>query len=215
MRKTLKITKKIRRIPAILYIFLIYGFYSFTGWMSILALKIIYGQQLYFSHKPKIWGGIVVKILGDGFIKIGSNAHLVSASKRSFITLYSKIQLTVYKGGKIIVGDNVALNGTVITSKKAISIDSGTMVAPNVIIVDSDFHQPWPPESRFISDTSSFDQEVKIGKNVWIGMNSLILKGSTIGDNSIIAAGSIVTGKIPENCIAAGSPAKPIKFFNE
>jgi maltose O-acetyltransferase len=46
-------------------------------------------------------------------------------------------------------------------------------------------------------------------------MNSLILKGSVIGDNSIIAAGSVVTGEIPPNCMAAGSPAKLIKFLNE
>jgi acetyltransferase-like isoleucine patch superfamily enzyme len=87
------------------------------------------------------------------------------------------------------------------------------MVAPNVIIVDSDFHQAWPPETRFISDTSAFDKEVKIGCNVWIGMNTLVLKGSVIGDNSIIGAGSTVTGEIPPNCIAAGNPAIPIKFF--
>ncbi len=205
----------IRRVPAILHILLIYQYYSFRGWLSILAVKIIYGSQVSFSSSPKLWGSIVVKILGSGFLKVGKNSHLVSESKRSFITLYSKIQLTVYSGGKIILGDNVALNGTVITSKKSVSIGSGTMIAPNVIIVDSDFHQTWPPESRFISDTTPFDEEVKIGKNVWIGMNSLILKGSVIGDNSIIAAGSVVTGEIPSNCMAAGSPAKPIKFLNE
>ena len=89
------------------------------------------------------------------------------------------------------------------------------MIAPNVIIVDSDFHQTWPPESRFISDTRTSDKEVIIGRNVWVGMNSLILKGSVIGDNSIIAAGSVVTEEIPPNCMAAGSPAKLIKFLNE
>jgi len=53
----------------------------------------------------------------------------------------------------------------------------------------------------------------KIGSSVWIGMNSLVLKGAVIGDNTIIAAGSTVTGEIPANCIAAGNPAIPIKYF--
>jgi acetyltransferase-like isoleucine patch superfamily enzyme len=66
---------------------------------------------------------------------------------------------------------------------------------------------------KFYSDTSNFDKEVKIGSNVWIGMNSLVLKGAVIGDNTIIAAGSTVTGEIPANCIAAGNPAIPIKYF--
>jgi len=205
--------KKIRRIPGILYIFLIYQYYSFVGLLSILFIKTIYGPQFYFSSMPKIWGGLVVKILGGGSITIGKNAHLVSEAKRSFITLFSKIQLTVYASGSIKLGDNVALNGTVITSKKSISIGNGSMIAPNVIIVDSDFHQTWPPGSRFVSDTSEYDEAIRIGNNVWIGMNSLVLKGSIIGDNSIIAAGSVVTGSIPSNCIAAGSPAKPIKYF--
>ena len=81
------------------------------------------------------------------------------------------------------------------------------------IIVDSDFLQIWPPDKRLFSDTSNFDKEVKIGCNVWIGMNSIILKGAVIGDNLINDAWSTVTGEIPANCIAAGNPAVPIKYF--
>ena len=55
------------------------------------------------------------------------------------------------------------------------------------------------------------DKRVIIGKNVWIGMNSLILKNVTIGDNSIIGAGSVVVKDVPKNTIAAGNPAKVIK----
>ena len=54
---------------------------------------------------------------------------------------------------------------------------------------------------------------VVIGKNVWIGRNSTILSGVTIGDNAIIGANSVVTRDVPENCVVAGSPAKPIKFL--
>ena len=85
------------------------------------------------------------------------------------------------------------------------------MLAPNVIIVDSDFHAHWPPEKRFQQVDSALDKEVIIGRNVWIGMNSIIIKGVTIGDNSIIGAGSVVTSNIPSNVIAAGSPARVVK----
>jgi acetyltransferase-like isoleucine patch superfamily enzyme len=205
------------RIPknflAKLYILYLYKRYELIGMISILINKIVFGELLKVGRQPKIWGSLVIKIIGNGSIILGDDLHLVSETKRSFITLFSKIQLTAYGDGIISLGDRVALNGTVITSKKSISIGSGTMVAPNVIIVDSDFHQAWPPETRFISDTSALDKEVKIGCNVWIGMNTLVLKGSSIGDNSIIGAGSTVTGEIPPNCIAAGNPAIPIKFF--
>ena len=196
-----------------LYNLYLYKRYELTGMFSLFFNRIVFRKLLKVGRHPKIWGSIVIKIVGNGAIILGDNLHLVSETKRSFITLFSKIQLTAYGEGVISLGDRVALNGTVITSKKSISIGSGTMVAPNVIIVDSDFHQAWPPETRFISDTSAFDKGVKIGCNVWIGMNTLVLKGSDIGDNSIIGAGSTVTGVIPPNCIAAGNPAIPIKYF--
>lgn len=58
-------------------------------------------------------------------------------------------------------------------------------------------------------------KQTKIGDNVFIGMNSIILMGSNIGDNVIIAAGSIVSGTIPNNCVAAGVPAKPVCSLEE
>ena len=202
-----------KNILAKLYIYYIYKRYAIEGFLSLNFNKFIYKKLLKIGKNPKLWGSIVIKIVGNGSIVIGDHIHLVSDPKRSFISLYSKIQLTAFPKGSILLGDNIGLNGTVIVSKKLISIGSGTMVAPNVIIVDSDFHQTWPPDQRLFSDTSNFDKEVKIGSNVWIGMNSLVLKGAVIGDNTVIAAGSTVTGEIPANCIAAGNPAIPIKYF--
>jgi len=54
---------------------------------------------------------------------------------------------------------------------------------------------------------------VKIGDNVWIGMNAVILKGVTIGENSVVAAGAVVTKSIPANTIVAGNPAVTVKKF--
>ncbi|MBA2585639.1 MAG: maltose acetyltransferase, partial [Chthoniobacterales bacterium] len=52
-----------------------------------------------------------------------------------------------------------------------------------------------------------------IGDNVWIGMNAVILKGVAIGENSVVAAGAVVTKSVPENCVVAGNPAKIVKRF--
>jgi acetyltransferase-like isoleucine patch superfamily enzyme len=111
----------------------------------------------------------------------------------------------------IMLGKHVGLNGTVLSSRCRIEIGNDTLIAPNVIIVDSDFHAPWPAELRWTSSTLDLDREVVIGSNVWIGMNTVILKGTRIGDNAIIGAGSIVSGEIPSNCVAAGNPARPLR----
>ena len=115
-------------------------------------------------------------------------------------------------GARIEIENNVGLNGTSITARsKEICIGSGTIIAPNVTIVDSDFHSQWPPETRLSQPDFDADRAVVIGKNVWIGMNAMILKGVHIGDNAIIGAGSVVTRSVPTNCVAAGNPARVIK----
>lgn len=85
------------------------------------------------------------------------------------------------------------------------------MTAPNFTIVDSDFHVTWPPEKRRTSSTNSFDKEAVTGHRFWIGMNTVVLKGFRIGDNSIIGSGSVVSGDILANVLAAGNPARVIR----
>ena len=72
----------------------------------------------------------------------------------------------------------------------------------------SNFH-PLNPEER---KSNNYDgKDIIIGNNVFIGMNVTVLKGSTIGNNSVISVGAIVTGDIPPNVIAGGIPCKVIK----
>ena len=146
-------------------------------------------------------------------MEIGNDFHLVSEPRRSAITQFSRGQFTVFPGAVIRLGDHVGLNGTALTAKRRIEIVDDTMIAANVIIVDSDFHTKWPPERRWTTATNEYDEDVIIGRNVWIGMNTVVLKGSRIGDNSIIGAGSVVKGTIPANCLAAGNPAQVISFL--
>ena len=109
------------------------------------------------------------------------------------------------------VGSNSGIGyGTVISVAKEVNIGDNCMIAPHCIIMDSDDH-PISPQKRL--DSVPVDPEdvkpVKIGNNVWIGAYSTILKGVTIGDNSIIATHSVVTRDVLPNCIYAGFPARP------
>ena len=162
----------------------------------------------------QVWGCVDLIKGPETQIKIGNNGSMISSSRRATASsLHSKVKLrTFMRGAEIKIGDNVGLNGTSITARsKTITIGDGTMIAPNVIIVDSDFHALWPPESRLLNPCPENDADVAIGTNVWIGINAIILKGVKIGDNSIVGAGSVVTKDIPSDCIFAGNPAKLIK----
>lgn len=178
--------------------------------LGVLSLKFFFSVYPGFKIglRPKVWGRFSMQIFQGGRLEIGDDFHLVSEPKRSAITLFGLGQFTVFPSAIIKIGNHVGLNGTAITSKCCVEIGDETIIGPNVIIVDSDFHNTWPPESRWETSTQENDGEVKIGRNVWVGMNTIILKGSHIGDNSVIGAGSVVTGDIPADCIAAGNPAR-------
>ena len=77
----------------------------------------------------------------------------------------------------------------------------------NVKILDSDWHTIYDITGECINPP----EPIIIGDNVWLGINSIILKGVTRGDNAIVAAGSVVTKNVPPNSIVAGNPAKVIK----
>lgn len=188
----------------------IYRLTRLWGAVYLWFFKIAY-PGFVVGKNAKIWGTFSVQLMEGGTLTIGDDFHLVSEPRRSAITHFSRAQFTVFPGGSIHIGRHVGLNGTALTSKCRIDIGDDTMIAANVIIVDSDFHVPWPPENRWINSTTGFDREVVIGSKVWIGMNTVILKGSHIGDNSIIGAGSLVVGDIPANVLAAGNPARVIR----
>ncbi len=101
--------------------------------------------------------------------------------------------------------ENGYFNGFVqIVCSKKVTIGKNVAIARDVIIRDTDAH-------HIIGKEHQKKKEVKIGNNVWIGTRAIIMKGVTIGDGAIIAAGAIVTKDVPANTIVAGVPARVIQ----
>ena len=128
------------------------------------------------------------------------------------LTLFSPCNLNIIDDGKIIIGDHVAISGTTILSRNKIILGDNCMIGPNTIIIDHDGHDLLPVEKR--RDGKGKSEPIKIGNNVWIGMNCMILKGVTIGDGTVIAAGSVITKNCDINSLYGGNPAKKIKKFD-
>lgn len=94
-----------------------------------------------------------------------------------------------------------------------LSIGSYCKITRGTIILQHDYSRS--VLRRAYGDVIDLCKKTIIGNNVFIGMNSIILMGSIIGDNVIIGAGSVVTGTIPSNCVAAGNPARVIRTLDE
>lgn len=117
------------------------------------------------------------------------------------------------KGGGATIGNNVtvysAKNTTIDeTSLQHIFIGDNTQITAGVIILAHDYS--YSVLGNIYGELPRQQRDTIIGKNVFIGMNSIILMGSNIGDNVIIGAGSVVSGHIPSNTVCAGNPAKII-----
>jgi len=113
-----------------------------------------------------------------------------------------------YKNSKIKIGNNIATNNNImICAANYIEIGDNTLIGQYVTIMDHEAHGIAPDKRRQLGEIG----KVIIGKNVWLGNNVTMLKNSEIGDNTIVAAGAVVSGKFPANVIIGGVPAKIIK----
>ena len=102
------------------------------------------------------------------------------------------------------IGDNCRINGAYIHAKDFIEIGNNCVMAAGITIIDSNAHQVNSLDRTQGQDTP---KGIKIGNNVWIGLNAIILKGTEIGDNCVVGAGSVVKGVFAPNSIIQGNPA--------
>ena len=138
------------------------------------------------------------------------------------VSVYAACQFAVAKDAHVRIGDFTLLVGALITAETSVEIGSHCLISWGVGIADSDFHPVSAAARRVDAEALAPYYEgkperpleavrshpVRIGNNVWIGMNAIVLKGVTIGDDCVIAAGAVVTKDVPPGTIVAGNPAR-------
>lgn len=136
-------------------------------------------------------------------ITMGDYSNVIAApDKRIRFTVWSNME----DAGRIEIGKYALIcPGVRISSALGIFMGDSCMLAQGVYITDSDWHDVY---DRSISIGKK--AEVRIGNNVWIGDSVIVCKGVTMGDNSIIGAGSVVVRDVPANAVAAGNPARVV-----
>ena len=117
-----------------------------------------------------------------------------------------------WAGAHVHFGDNVYANfNLTLVDDTDIYVGDKVMFGPNVTVATAG--HPIDPELRY--QAMQYNIPVHIGNNVWIGANAVVLPGVTIGDNSVIGAGSVVTKDIPPNVVAVGNPCRVLREISE
>lgn len=120
--------------------------------------------------------------------------------------------LQAHDGGRIVIGDRVSLNTNVLVSAAEggdISIADDVLIGPNVVLRASD--HVFASRERPINTQGHKPGRISVGRGAWLGANCVLVAGASVGEHAVVAAGAVVTGKIPAYAVAGGVPAKVLK----
>ena len=179
------------------------------GWK--LLTKIMYREPMFRYRCARVGRrlqleGDVPQFMGNGRISVGDDVRV--GTRNTWV-----VGFKVSENAELVIGNRVSVNyQTSISVATRVEIGDDTMIAGNVQIYDNISH-PLSPSRRLRHESFTLDEAapITIGKNVWIGNAAIVMRGVTIGDNAVVAAGSIVTKDVRPDTLVAGSPARVIK----
>lgn len=175
------------------------------------AYLILYSNGIVFSSF-KCYGLPYIHISLKAKCYIGKNFTLNNGTNFSDSGVNGKCRIEVRDKAILTIGDNVGMSDVTVSCHQKITIGNNVLLGVGAHIRDTDNHslnpKDWNTEYDWLNKKTA---EIYIKDNVFIGAYSLILKGVTIGQNSVVGAGSVVTRSIPDGEIWAGNPAKYIK----
>lgn len=185
---------------------------AFSGTASLRLKASLFGVTL--GPGVVACGPVILGRWPGSRIVIGPCCSLVSSSRRATAsTLAAPVRFRTFSPGAVIeLGEGVECSGTSFAARStSITVGHHTLFGPDCAVIDADFHALLPAETRHIEPGLERDAPVRIGNHVWIGMRCLILKGVTIGDGAVIAAGSVVHRDVPTHTLYTPKGLYPLK----
>jgi acetyltransferase-like isoleucine patch superfamily enzyme len=186
--------------------------YTGMAWSTLRTLLSLKLQGCLCGGDFRSTGTIRIKARTAGDIILGNHVRLLAGWRSNRVGICGPVILHTWEGGRIEIGDFTGASAVVISSRSGVKIGKYCNIGGNVRIFDHDFHAldaDVRRGPRGCDDCAT--KPINIGDDVFIGAQSIILKGVTIGDRAVIGAGSVVTKDVPADCIAAGNPARVIK----
>lgn len=192
-------------------------------------------KQIYRHFRPVILNGAGNQVnslskFGSGFwIDVNGSNNLVEIAEDCLLTntvirisgnnnrliinrtarFMGPCIITMDGDSNLLIGENAGIRDVQFVLKDAdIEVGKLCMFSNHILLRNTDSHKVINLEDNQVTNAS---RSIRLGEHVWIGQNATILKGVSIGDNSIVALGTIVTKDVPANSIVAGVPSKVVK----
>lgn len=193
---------------------------------TLLDLMETYLSKLYIFYisgkrgvhiNGKVWflGIPLIEIADGASLDIGDRVILKSKNKGYHINMHSPVKLVADReGAEIRIGQGSRIFGACIHARKSVVIGRNCLIAANCQIMDSSGHDLSFPDVENRVNTEGHARPIVIEDDVWIGANSIVLPGVTIGRGSVISAGSVVVTDVPPMVVVRGNPAVVVKDYN-
>lgn len=183
--------------------------YSYLLWTPINRLCFLC-NGVKVGKKLKCRGKVYMIFHGVcGELKLGNSVFINSGGVQNPIGCGDRTYFQIFENGKITIGDNTGISNTAFSCYEKITIEEHVMIGAGCKFFDNDFH-PLDYDKRIYTKDLPNALPIYVKKGAFIGAGCYILKGVTIGEHSIIGAGSVVTKSVPDREIWAGNPAKYI-----
>lgn len=164
--------------------------------------------RVELKHTCKIKG--IICFEGSANVVIGENVRINSGKKYNVIGGSERTVFRTFDNGMIEILSGAGISNSTFVSQESITIGRNVLIGGGCKFYDTDFH-PLSAEERIHTTNPGKVSPIVVKDGAFIGAQSIVLKGVTIGENSIIGAGSVVTKRIPDNEVWAGNPAKFIR----
>jgi len=191
-------------------------FYRITSFITVLTFRVMASNSIIGANFLSK-GLLTLNLHRTSNIKLGKNIVFNNKTSQNPVGLNKASSIAVLEKATLKIGSNTGFSNTSIYCSLSIEIGENCKFGGNTFIWDTDFHELDYIKRRenVFNSADTNCAPVKIGNDVFIGANSIILKGVTIGDRVIVGAGSVVTKSIPFDEIWAGNPAKLIRKLEQ
>jgi acetyltransferase-like isoleucine patch superfamily enzyme len=181
-------------------------------WLVYPRLRLFFAiNGIPWGHGWHFYGVPIIQKHRRSRMAFGPGLQLRSSVRSNPLAPNHPVVLATWRADAVLeIGANFGMTGGTICAARWVTIGDGVAVGANATIIDTDFH-PLDSEGRKSRPSGGQAAPVRIEDDVFIGMNSLVLKGVTIGEGSVVGAGSVVTKDVPSGVVVAGHPARIVR----